>query len=259
MDLTDRTALVTGAGSGLGKAAAHKLAMLGAEIALLGRTEAELYDVAREIRSTGGRAQVLVADIGDESEMRAAFRHLSGICGHLDIVFANAGVNGTWAPIDELTYENWSETMRINLGGTFLTTHLAVPLMKANGGSIIITASINGTRTFSSGGASAYATSKAGQVGFTQMLALELAPHKIRVNVICPGAIESEISDNTDDSASERARYPAEYPRGKVPLTAGRPGKAEDVAELVAFLASDASRHITGTPIWIDGAESLLV
>lgn len=259
MDLNGRTALVTGAGSGLGEAAAYKLASLGAAIALLGRTKSELDEVAQRIVDAGGQAQVLVADIGDEAGMQAAFEQLSHNFGHIDIVFANAGVNGTWAPIDELTYQEWSETIRINLGGTFLTTHLAVPLMKRKGGSIIITASINGTRTFSNGGASAYATSKAGQVGFAQMLALELAPHKIRVNVICPGAIESEISDNTDDSASARARYPAEYPRGKVPLTAGKPGNAEDVAELVAFLASDSSRHITGTPIWIDGAESLLV
>jgi NAD(P)-dependent dehydrogenase (short-subunit alcohol dehydrogenase family) len=259
MDLTGKTALVTGAGSGLGEASAHKLASLGARVALLGRTKSELDEVAQGIVTAGGQAQVLVADIGDEPQMQAAFRQLTESFGTLDIVFANAGVNGTWAPIDELTYADWSETMRINLGGTFLTTHLAVPLMKAKGGSIIITASINGTRTFSNGGASAYATSKAGQVGYAQMLALELAPHRIRVNVVCPGAIESEISDNTDDSASARARYPAEYPHGKVPLTGGKPGKAEDVAELVAFLASDAAKHITGTPIWIDGAESLLV
>jgi NAD(P)-dependent dehydrogenase (short-subunit alcohol dehydrogenase family) len=91
------------------------------------------------------------------------------------------------------------------------------------------------------------------------MAALELAKHRIRVNVICPGAIETEISDNTRQRNVEKAREPAEYPEGTVPLTDGRPGTAEEVADLVLFLASDRSRHITGTPIWIDGGQSLLV
>lgn len=92
------------------------------------------------------------------------------------------------------------------------------------------------------------------------MAALELAKHRIRVNVICPGAIESEISDNTKQRNVEKAKEPAEHPEGTVPpLTDGKPGRAGDVADLVLFLASDRSRHITGTPIWIDGGQSLLV
>jgi NAD(P)-dependent dehydrogenase (short-subunit alcohol dehydrogenase family) len=91
------------------------------------------------------------------------------------------------------------------------------------------------------------------------MLALELAKYRIRVNVICPGAIESEIDDNTERRDTEKAKVPAKFPKGTVPLTDGKPGTAEEVAELVAFLASDRSRHISGTPIWIDGAQSLLV
>lgn len=149
--------------------------------------------------------------------------------------------------------------MAVNLRGTFLTVHYAIPLMRDNGGSIIITSSINGTRTFTTPGASAYSTTKAGQVAFAQMAALELARYKIRVNAICPGAIESSIEENTERRNTDRAGYPAEYPDGDVPLTKGEPGKASDVAELVAFLASDNARHITGTPVWIDGAQSLLV
>ena len=132
-------------------------------------------------------------------------------------------------------------------------------LKSAGGGSIVITASINGTRTFTSAGAIAYSCSKAGQVAMAQMAALELAKHKIRVNVICPGKIESEIEENTEARSTERAEEPAEYPRGTIPLTGGQAGKAEDVAELVLFLASDRARHITGTPVWIDGGQSLLV
>jgi len=134
----------------------------------------------------------------------------------------------------------------------------AVPYLKRQGGSVIITSSVNGTRMFSNTGASAYATSKAGQVAFAKMVALELAKYKVRVNVICPGAIETQIEDNTEKRNLEDAGWPAEYPKGVLPPTHGKPGKAEDVANLVLFLASDESRLISGTEIWIDGTESLL-
>jgi NAD(P)-dependent dehydrogenase (short-subunit alcohol dehydrogenase family) len=172
-------------------------------------------------------------------------------------VFANAGINGVWAPIEELTPEEWDRTLGINLKGTFLTVKYAVPYLKRRGGSVIITASVNGTRIFSNTGATAYSCSKAGQVAFTKMVALELAPHKVRVNVICPGAIETEIDENTEKRDLERVKIPVEYPKGSQPL-AGKPGTSEQVARLVLFLASDDSDHITGTEMWIDGGESLL-
>ena len=259
MNMQGRRVLVTGAGSGIGKAAALRLARAGADVAVLSRTREELEDVAGQIVDMGRDALVLVADTSSEAQMKKALDTIRRDFGRLDFVFANAGINGTWAPLGDLNYEDWNKTMSINLGGTFLTLHLALPLMKEHGGSILITSSINGTRTFTTAGASAYATTKAGQVAFAQMAALELAKHRIRVNVICPGAIDSEIDDNTSRENVEEARVPAKYPKGTVPLTGGKPGTAEDVAELVLFLASDASRHITGTPIWIDGAQSLLV
>src|SRR5690606_1024112 len=132
------------------------------------------------------------------------------------------------------------------------------PLLKQRGGSVIITSSINGTRVFSNAGASAYSSSKAGQVAFAKMAALELAKHGIRVNVICPGWIETEIDENTEKRNVEAAQEPAQYPEGAVPLTDGGPGSSEQVADLVLFLASDASSHITGTEVWIDGGQSLL-
>lgn len=251
--------LVTGAGSGLGKATALLLAAEGAELALLGRTPDQLEETAAAVDAHGGRAMRLVADIADMAEMRSAFAEIAKGFGSLDGVFANAGVNGTWAPIDDLTYEEWNETIRINLGGTFLTLHLAVPLMKGGGGSIVITSSINGTRTFTNGGASAYSTTKAGQLAFGQMAALELARYRIRVNVICPGAIDSEIGDNTNRRNVQRASVRATFPDGRVPLTKGEPGAAGDVARLVRFLLSDDAAHISGTPIWIDGTQSLLI
>lgn len=259
MDMTGRSIIVTGAGSGIGKAAAVRLAGEGAIVGLLGRTESELREVAETIASAGGRADVLVADVAEEGDMRRAVDGFHSTHGRLDGVFANAGVNGTWAPVDELTVEDFDRTMAINLRGTFLTIHCAVPHLKTNGGAILITSSINGTRTFSNPGTLAYATTKAGQVAMAQVLALELAKHRIRVNVICPGAIGTEIDDNTEKRNVEKAAVPREYPEGQIPLTRGESGTAEEVAELVLFLLSDRSRHITGTPVWIDGGQSLLI
>jgi NAD(P)-dependent dehydrogenase (short-subunit alcohol dehydrogenase family) len=110
---------------------------------------------------------------------------------------------------------------------------------------------------FSNTGASAYACSKGGQVVLTKMLALELAKYRIRVNVICPGAIETSIEDNTERKNLDRTRMPVEFPEGKVPLTDGKPGTSDQVADLVTFLASDEASHISGTEVWIDGAQSL--
>jgi NAD(P)-dependent dehydrogenase (short-subunit alcohol dehydrogenase family) len=133
-----------------------------------------------------------------------------------------------------------------------------VSYLKKQGGSVIVTSSVNGTRKFSNTGATAYSCSKAAQVAFTKMVALELAKHRIRVNVICPGAIETEIDENTEKKNLDKVKEPVIFPEGKIPLTDGKPGSSEQVAELVYFLASDASSHITGTEMWIDGGETLL-
>ena len=258
LDLKGKVALVTGAGSGIGEAAAKKLAAAGAQVAALGRTDDELTDVVNEIRSQGCQAIAVVADISDAAAMEQAYQRVEKEWGRLDIVFANAGINGVWAPIEELTPEEWNRTIGINLSGTFYTIKYAAPLLKRQGGSVIVTASVNGTRIFSNTGATAYSTSKAGQVAMTKMLALELAPHKVRVNVICPGAIETNIDENTEQRDLEKVRIPVEFPESNQPLTGGKPGHSDQVGDLVLFLASDMSSHITGTEIWIDGAESLI-
>jgi NAD(P)-dependent dehydrogenase (short-subunit alcohol dehydrogenase family) len=256
MELQGKVALVTGAGSGIGKATALRFAREGAMVGVLSHTEDEIRKVAEEIERAGGRAIALVADVG---QMRKAVADLVQAHGRLDIVFANAGINGVWAPIDELQPQEWDRTINTNLRGTYLTLHHAVPHLKKAGGSIVITASINGSRTFTSAGATAYSATKAAQVAMAQMLAVELAKHKIRVNVVCPGKIDTEISDNTEKRDTQEAEVPAEYPAGSIPLTGQEPGTSEEVAELVLFLASDRARHITGTPVWIDGGQSLLV
>ncbi len=254
--MKDKVALVTGAGSGIGEASARRLAAEGAKVTLVGRTESELEEVADAIRGDGGQALVALADVADSDAVAAAVAATIDTFGGLDVVVANAGVNGTWAGIDDLTVEDFRSTLDINLVGTFVTIKHAVPHLP-RGGSIVVTASVNGTRMFSNTGASAYSASKAGQVALTKMLAVELGPRGIRVNVICPGAIDTEISDNTKHESAD-VQIPVEFPRGPIPLTGSTPGSSDQVADLVLFLSSDAASHVSGTEVWIDGAQSLL-
>lgn len=254
--LENKVAVISGAGSGIGAASAKRLAQEGARVVLLSRTRDELEEIASEIGEK--QALVIEADVAKEEDIRRVYKQAIDKWGRVDIVMANAGVNGVWAPIDELSLTDWQKTIDINLTGTFLTIKYAVPHLKKQGGSVIVVASINGTRVFSNTGATAYSCSKAGQVAMTKMLALELAKHKVRVNVMCPGLIDTEIEENTDRRNLEKEKEPAEFPGGIVPLTNGEPGKAQQVADLAYFLASDLSSHITGTEVWIDGAESLL-
>jgi NAD(P)-dependent dehydrogenase (short-subunit alcohol dehydrogenase family) len=258
-ELRGKVALITGAGSGIGEAAARLFAREGAKVAALGRTADELQAVVDRINGEGGEAMTVLADISQADQMERAIGEVQARWGRLDVVFANAGINGVWAPLEELTPEEWDRTININLRGTFLTVKYAIPLLKRQGGSVIITSSVNGTRIFSNTGATAYSCTKAAQVAFTQMAALELAKHRIRVNVVCPGAITTEIDDNTQHRNVEKEKEPVEFPEGEIPLTRGKPGTSEQVAQLALFLASDRSSHITGTPVWIDGAESLLM
>lgn len=259
MELTSQVALVTGAGSGIGRAAAIMLADQGAKVGVLGHTRSEIEKTVEDIIKAGGEALVLEADITSEADMHGAVKDLVKTYGRLDVVVANAGINGVWAPIDDLQPDEWDRTISVNLRGTYLTLHATVPHLKAQGGgSIIAISSINGNRTFTTPGATAYAATKAGQVAMVQQLALELGKHHIRVNAICPGEIETSIQDNTRQRHTEETAVPVEWPAGQVPISDGRPGRSEDVAELVLFLASSRSRHVTGVPIYIDGGQGLL-
>lgn len=255
-----KTAIITGAGSGIGKAAAVKLAIEGANVALFDLLDERTEQAAREINAIReGAARAFDVDVADPARVEQAVREAAGHYGGIDIVFANAGINGKLAPIEDLSFEDWEKTLNINLTGTFLTVKYTVPYLKQRGGgSIIITSSINGNDKFSGFGMSAYSTTKAGQVAFAKMLALELAQFKIRVNAISPGAIATNIDASTEKSKElQEIVIPVTYPKGSQPLADG-PGQPENVADLVAFLASDESIHITGARIVIDGAESLL-
>jgi NAD(P)-dependent dehydrogenase (short-subunit alcohol dehydrogenase family) len=257
VQLEGKIALITGAGSGIGRATALLMAREGARIAALGRTEKDLRSVVAEIEAAGGEAMVACADISIPEQMEGAVAAIAEFWGRIDVLFANAGINGVWAAIEDLSPDAWDKTLDINLKGTFLTIKYAVPLLKKQGGSVIINSSVNGTRVFSNTGATAYAASKAGQLAMGKMLALELARDRVRVNVICPGAVETEIAENTEHRDIADLGVPIEFPRGWQPLSGG-PATAEQVARLVLFLASDAASHITGTEMWIDGGESLI-
>ncbi|HEX2146088.1 MAG TPA: SDR family NAD(P)-dependent oxidoreductase [Pseudorhizobium sp.] len=259
MELQARVALVTGAGSGIGKATAVTLAQHGAKVGVLGHTRSELDTTVAEIEKNGGVALALEADVSDEDAMRKAVTQLVEAHGRLDIVVVNAGINGVWAPIDDLKPDEWDKTIQVNLRGTYLTLHLTVPHMKEHGGgSIIIVSSINGNRTFTSPGATAYSATKAAQVAIVQQLAVELGRHRIRINAVCPGKIETAIHDNTTLRDADETEVPVEWPEGDIPLTEGTPGAAMDVADVILFLASHRARHVTGVPVFVDGAQSLL-
>ncbi len=257
LSVVDKVALVTGGSSGIGKATAEILAENGAKVAVLARTEPDLNEVVEEIYDRGGQAMSIVADVSRPDEMSAAINSTVQKWSDIDILVANAGINGVWAPIEELEPDEFQKTIHVNLFGTFLAIKYAVPYLKGNG-SVVITSSINGTRKFSSTGATAYSVSKAGQVAMMKMLALELASHGIRVNAVCPGAVETRIEESTEKRDIESEKEPVVYPEGNIPLTRGDPLCPQDVAQLILFLVSDSSRYISGTEVWIDGAESLL-
>jgi NAD(P)-dependent dehydrogenase (short-subunit alcohol dehydrogenase family) len=134
----------------------------------------------------------------------------------------------------------------------------ATPHLKKQGGAIVVLSSVNGTRIFSNTGATAYSCAKAAQVAFTKMMALELAPHRVRINAVCPGGVVTNIRENTHLRNIETIRHPVTFPKGPIPLTGHERATPEQVAQVIFFLLSDNASHITGTELWIDGGQSLL-
>ncbi|MBI5033969.1 MAG: SDR family oxidoreductase [Chloroflexi bacterium] len=235
MRLQVRVTLITGAGAGIGQATAGLFAREGALVGTLDLTHDKLSETVNSIQQTGGPCSALSVDVSQPSQVQNAIDQLVMKWGHLDIVFANVGINGVWAPLEELDLAEWDETLAINLKGTFLTVKYAIPFLKQRGGSIIITSSVNGTRMFSNTGATAYACPKAAQ-----------------------GAVQTSIHANTQMRNLENIREPMEFPKGESPLTDGKPAVSDQIAQAVLFLASDAASHVTGTEMWIDGGQSLL-
>lgn len=258
--LEGKVAFVTGGASGIGRGTAKRFAQEGARVVLADVAEQQEEGTAavQEIKAEGGQAQFVACDVSDADAVKAAIEQTVQAFGGLHIVFANAGINGVWTPIDELQPDEWDRTININLRGTYLTLHFAVPhLKRGGGGSIIITSSVNGNRTFSNPGASAYSTSKAGQVALMKMAALELGRHNIRVNAVCPGAIHTNIDERTEPRDTEKIGIEVKMPKGSPALHEGQ-GEPVDVADTCLFLASDLSRHVSGVDIYVDGGASLL-
>ncbi|WP_216324211.1 SDR family oxidoreductase [Deinococcus aestuarii] len=256
--LEGKVAFITGGASGIGAGTARRFAQEGARVMIADVQAEEGARVCDEIARAGGEAGYVDCNVSDPEAVRAAVAATVSRFGGLDIVFANAGINGVWAPIDELQPGEWDRTLDINLRGTYLTVHFAVPHLKARGGgSILITSSVNGTRTFSSPGASAYSTSKAGQVAFMKMIALELGRHQIRCNAVCPGLIHTHIGERTEQRHTEEIGIEVELPQGSPALRGGE-GDPVDVADTCLFLASDLGRHVSGVEVYVDGGASLL-
>ena len=252
------SALVTGAGSGIGRSTAIALAEAGAKVALLSRSLAELKAVAAEIGGEEKGHLIITADVSEQQDMEFAFQQIAESWGALDHVVANAGINGVWAPLEEIGTAEWEQTMDVNLKGTFLTVKHALPFLKKSKGSVVVVSSVNGNRMFSNSGATAYACSKAAQVAFSRMTALEFAQYGIRVNAVCPGAINTQIDDSTELRDTDDLHLPVKYPAGDVPLNKGGSGNPEQVADAILFLLSGAASHVTGSEIYVDGAQSLL-
>lgn len=256
--LTGQVAIVTGAGSGIGAATARFLAEAGAAVALIDLNLDGVEKLSHELESIGAKTIAIRADVSEESSVCAAYEAIRSRFGRLDIVVANAGINGFWGPLEDFSVAEWDRVLNINLRGAFLTVKHALPLLKPRGGSIIITASVNGVRMFSNTGATAYACSKAAQVAFCKMTALELARHRIRVNAVCPGSVQTNIDQSMTAARLDEIREPVEFPEGVVPLKRGEAADPLDVAKAIWFLASPFSSHITGTEMFVDGAQSLL-
>lgn len=256
--LDGKVAFITGGAAGIGKGAALRFAQEGASISFIDLQEEESKQTLEELeRIAPGRVLSGSYDVSSAEQVKAAIDKTVERFGRLDIVFANAGINGVWAPLDELQPDEWDKTIATNLRSTYLTLHYSIPYLRnTGGGSILITSSINGNRTFSSAGASAYSTSKAGQVALMKMAALELGRANIRVNAICPGAIHTEIGERTERRNTEKIGFKVEMPNGSPALHEGQAEPA-DVADVCLFLASNLSRHVSGVEIYVDGAASL--
>ena len=255
--LANRVAFVTGAASGIGAAVARRFAQEGARVAIADVQDDDGARQRDDILAAGGQAMYVRCDVTNPDGVKKAIDQTVARFGRLNIVVANAGINGVWAPIDELQPDEWNHTLSTNLTGTYLTVHFAVPHLKqAGGGSIIVVSSVNGNRVFTSAGASAYSTSKAGQVAFAKMIALELGRHNIRCNAICPGSVPTNIGERTEQRDTDKIGIQIEMPKGSPAVDQGK-GEPVEIADACLFLASDMARHVSGIEMYVDGGDSL--
>ena len=249
-ELNGRVALVTGATSGIGRAAARRFAAEGARVALVGRDAATLAEAARDVRGAGGEALEVGADVTSEAHARRAVEETVERFGGLDVLVNAAGIilNGT---IENTPLEDWDAMMNVNLRSVFHLMQLAVPHLEKRPGNVVNVSSVTGLRAFP--GVLAYCVSKAGVDQLTRCAALELAPKGIRVNAVNPGVVVTNIHRRGGMADEAYAAF-LEHSKKTHPL--GRVGAAEEVAELILFLASDRAAWITGATHSIDGGRA---
>jgi NAD(P)-dependent dehydrogenase (short-subunit alcohol dehydrogenase family) len=244
--LDGKVAIVTGAASGIGRAAALLFAEEGARVVVADWDAAKGEEVAREVKAKGGEATFVKVDVSRAEDVQMMVNTAVESYGRLDVLFNNAGVEGEQAPTADCTLENFDRVIAINLRGVFLGMKYGIAAMlKAGGGSIINNASVAGLVGFA--GIPAYSASKGGVIQLTKTAALEYAKERVRVNVICPGVIWTPMVERFT-SAGEEARRAME---AMEPV--GRFGTAEEVARLALFLAGEDSSFCTGAPFVVDG------
>jgi 3-oxoacyl-[acyl-carrier protein] reductase len=251
MKLANKVALITGAGSGMGKSAALIFAREGAKVAAIDINEAQVKETAGEIAKNGGDAIALRADVSNSEDVKRVVDETVAKFGGLNIVYNNAGIEGESNFLSNMTEEQFDRVIAINLRGVFLGMKYALPhLVKAGGGSIINQASIAGLIAVRGG--AAYAAAKAGVIALTRVGALEYGRYNIRVNAICPGAIETPMAQRIRQGQPPN---PKAIQRISV---LGRMAEPEEIAKVALFLASDDSSFATGAPFIIDGGWTVM-
>ena len=250
MRFVGRSVVVTGAASGIGRVAGAMFAAEGASVLAADISDA-VEETVHDIRGAGGRAEPLVADVGDEADVARAVEQACTCFGGLDILFANAGISGGGASILDTDAELLTQVLRINLVGPFMAVKHAAPrIAERGGGAIVLTASVAGLR--SGAGGAAYSASKAGLINLAQTAAQQLTGANIRVNALCPGLTETGMTRTIYDAAREAGKHDR---IGRLnPLRRG--AQPEELARVALFLASDDASYVNGQAIVVDGGLS---